>query len=71
MSKTITIDGKTIPFEDGQTIMDAAMAADVYIPHLCHQPEYPTRQLQALYGKGKRAQLFRLHLSGNGRTRGS
>ncbi len=40
MSKTITIDGKTIPFEDGQTIMDAAMAADVYIPHLCHQPEY-------------------------------
>ncbi len=40
MSKTITIDGKTIPFEDGQTIMDAAMAAGVYIPHLCHQPEY-------------------------------
>ena len=38
MSKTITIDGKTIPFEDGQTIMDAAMAASVYIPHLCHQP---------------------------------
>jgi len=40
MSKTITIDGKTIPFEDGQTIMEAAMAADVYIPHLCHHPEF-------------------------------
>lgn len=40
MSKTITIDGKSIPFKDGQTIMDAAMAADVYIPHLCHNPEF-------------------------------
>ncbi|PWB56488.1 MAG: NADP oxidoreductase [Nitrosomonadales bacterium] len=40
MSKTITIDGKTIPFMDGQTIMDAALAARVYIPHLCHNPEF-------------------------------
>ncbi|MDP3589014.1 MAG: 2Fe-2S iron-sulfur cluster-binding protein, partial [Methylobacter sp.] len=40
MSKTITIDGKVIPFEDGQTIMDAAMTAGIYIPHLCHQPEF-------------------------------
>ncbi|NOT12295.1 MAG: 2Fe-2S iron-sulfur cluster binding domain-containing protein [Methylococcaceae bacterium] len=40
MSKTITIDGKTIPFEEGQTIMDAASAAGVYIPHLCHHPDY-------------------------------
>jgi len=40
MSKFITIDGKTIPFEDGQTIMQAATAADVYIPHLCHHPEF-------------------------------
>jgi len=37
-SQTITIDGQEIPFEDGQTIMDAALAADVYIPHLCHRP---------------------------------
>lgn len=35
---TITIDGREIPFEAGQTIMDAALAADVYIPHLCHRP---------------------------------
>lgn len=40
MSKTLTIDGKIIPFEDGQTIMEAATAADVYIPHLCHHPEF-------------------------------
>lgn len=40
MTKTITIDGQTIPFEDGQTIMDAALAANVYIPHLCHHPEF-------------------------------
>jgi [NiFe] hydrogenase diaphorase moiety small subunit len=37
-SNTITIDGQEIPFEAGQTIMDAALAAGVYIPHLCHRP---------------------------------
>ena len=40
MKKTITIDGKIIPFEEGQTIMEAATAAGVYIPHLCHHPDY-------------------------------
>ncbi len=35
---TINIDGQEIPFRDGQTIMDAALAAGVYIPHLCHRP---------------------------------
>lgn len=34
----ITIDGQEIPFKDGQTIMDAALVAGVYIPHLCHRP---------------------------------
>lgn len=34
---TITIDGQEIPFQAGQTIMDAALAAGVYIPHLCHK----------------------------------
>ncbi|MDY6942503.1 MAG: 2Fe-2S iron-sulfur cluster-binding protein [Pseudomonadota bacterium] len=38
--KHITIDGRQIPFEPGQTIMDAALAAKVYIPHLCHNPEF-------------------------------
>ncbi|MEN8259686.1 MAG: 2Fe-2S iron-sulfur cluster-binding protein [Pseudomonadota bacterium] len=37
---TITIDGRAVPFVEGQTIMDAAMAAGIYIPHLCHNPEF-------------------------------
>lgn len=36
----ITIDGQKVPFEEGQTIMQAATAAGVYIPHLCHHPEF-------------------------------
>jgi len=38
--RTITIDGQEVPFEEGQTVMDAALAAGVYIPHLCHNPEF-------------------------------
>jgi len=38
MNKTIKIDGVEIPFKEGQTIMDAALAAEIYIPHLCHKP---------------------------------
>jgi len=37
-ASTITIDGQEIPFLDGQTVMDAALAAGIYIPHLCHRP---------------------------------
>ena len=40
MTGTINIDGQTIPFEEGQTIIEAATAAGVYIPHLCHKPGY-------------------------------
>ncbi len=40
MSKTISIDGQSVAFQEGQTIMDAALAAGVYIPHLCHNPEF-------------------------------
>lgn len=40
MSKTINIDGQEVPFQEGQTIMQAATAAGVYIPHLCHNPDY-------------------------------
>jgi [NiFe] hydrogenase diaphorase moiety small subunit len=38
--KTFKLDGKTIPFDDGDTIMDAALRAGEYIPHLCHNPEF-------------------------------
>lgn len=40
MSNTFTLDGKTIPFEEGQTIIQAATAAGVFIPHLCYHPEF-------------------------------
>jgi len=40
MSKHFVIDGREIPFEEGETVMDAALAAGVYIPHLCHNPEF-------------------------------
>jgi [NiFe] hydrogenase diaphorase moiety small subunit len=39
-SKIFTLDGKSIPFDDGDTIMDAALRAGEYIPHLCHNPEF-------------------------------
>ncbi len=35
-----TIDGVVVPFTPGQTIMEAAAAAQIYIPHLCHHPEF-------------------------------
>ena len=38
-ANTFSIDGQRIPFESGQTILQAALAAGVYIPHLCHHPE--------------------------------
>jgi len=37
---TFTLDGRRIAFTPGQTIMDAALAAGVYIPHLCHKPGF-------------------------------
>ncbi|OQW39786.1 MAG: NADP oxidoreductase [Proteobacteria bacterium SG_bin4] len=38
---TIRIDDVEIPFTPGQTIMEAALAAGQYIPHLCHYPGLP------------------------------
>ncbi len=40
MSLTFTIDGKAVPFEEGQTILQAASQAGVFIPHLCYHPEF-------------------------------
>lgn len=37
---TFTIDAHDVPFEPGQTILQAALAAGVYIPHLCFHPEF-------------------------------
>ncbi len=40
MTGRIRIDGQSIPFADGQTVMQAASGAGVFIPHLCYHPDY-------------------------------
>ena len=40
MSQTFTLDGKAIAFREGQTILQAASDAGVFIPHLCYHPEF-------------------------------
>ncbi len=34
------LDGRPIPFTPGQTVMQAASAAGVYVPHLCHHADF-------------------------------
>jgi [NiFe] hydrogenase diaphorase moiety small subunit len=38
--KTFLLDGLPVPFSDGQTVLQAAMAAGIFIPHLCYHPEF-------------------------------
>ncbi len=38
--QSFTLDGRRVPFQDGQTLMTAALAAGVYIPHLCFNREF-------------------------------
>ena len=40
MDASFTIDDQPVPFRPGQTILEAAKAAGVYVPHLCHHPEF-------------------------------
>lgn len=37
---TFLLDGEEIPFEPGQTVIQAALTAGHYIPHLCYHPEF-------------------------------
>ncbi len=37
---TFLLDGEEVAFEPGQTVMQAALAAGHYIPHLCYHPEF-------------------------------
>lgn len=34
------LDGHEVPFSPGQTVIQAALAAGVYIPHLCHHADF-------------------------------
>lgn len=40
MSETFLLDGVEIPFAPGQTVIQAALGAGRYIPHLCYHPEF-------------------------------
>ena len=40
MNNSIHIDGVVVDFEPGQTIIEAARAAGIYIEHLCYNPQY-------------------------------
>ena len=40
IQNSFTIDGQPIDFTAGQTVLQAALAAGVYIPHLCFHPEF-------------------------------
>ena len=37
---TFLLDGEEVPFRPGQSVLQAALAADRYIPHLCYHPEF-------------------------------
>jgi len=37
---TFEMDGNDIPFDDGQSILQAALAAGRYVPYLCFHPEF-------------------------------
>lgn len=37
---TFELDGQDVPFEEGQSIFQAALAAGKYIPYLCSHPEF-------------------------------
>ena len=41
MSKTFLLDGRPVPFEDGQSILQAARAAGQFIPSLCWHKDFP------------------------------
>lgn len=38
---SITIDGHVLTVDSGDSILKAALKADLYIPHLCHHPDLP------------------------------
>jgi [NiFe] hydrogenase diaphorase moiety small subunit len=39
-AQTFQLDGVEVPFQPGQTVVQAALAAGHYIPHLCYHPAF-------------------------------
>lgn len=40
---TVYIDGRPITAQEGSSVLEAALAADCYIPHLCTHPDLPVQ----------------------------
>jgi len=40
VTATFWLDGREVPFTAGQTVLQAALAAGTYVPHLCAHPEF-------------------------------
>lgn len=40
MTGTFFLDDREVPFAPSQTVLQAALAAGIYIPHLCYHPEF-------------------------------
>jgi [NiFe] hydrogenase diaphorase moiety small subunit len=40
VSESFFLDGRAVAFQPGQTVLQAAVAAGAYIPHLCFHPEF-------------------------------
>lgn len=38
--KCFKVDAQGVPFRDGETVMESALNAGVYIPHLCYKPGF-------------------------------
>ncbi|HMN82979.1 MAG TPA: phenol 2-monooxygenase domain-containing protein [Burkholderiaceae bacterium] len=53
MSYTLTIDplGQTVALEDGQTLLDAALRAGIYLPHACCHGLCATCKVQVIEGE--------------------
>lgn len=39
---TLTVNGRSVRIDDGATLLDAARAAGLYVPTLCHHPRLPS-----------------------------
>lgn len=39
----LTIDGRQIEADTGQSVLEAALAANIYIPHICTHPDLPVQ----------------------------
>jgi hypothetical protein len=68
VSKQFLLDGQPVPFEEGQSILEASRKAGHYIPSLCWHKDFPApRQLQAVRRQGRRPSRIGLRHAGQGR----